>query len=411
VADAKSPTSHHTAGELVAKPPREAPRTRIRRGGVMFGAIFGALVMAGTASMHGRDGRAVPAAAPLDIPHVEGATIRYSSAFAERAGIGTTAAIAAPLAPVVNAVGTIEFDPQHVAAVGAKLNGLVTGVARFEGDPVESGTMLATVESAELGAAQAAVLTLEAQKQAADSNSKRESALLEHHLSTAREAEVAAVEAERYRSRLEAARQKVVSLVGGVRTTRRMGAQQLRSPLKGVVVERNVTTGQGVERDLVAFRVADVEHLWVELDVFEKGLVRVHAGDKVDLTPLAEPKQHYEAQVARVGPAIDPRTRSAPVRVEIGNRARRLRAGQAVRARIYTSPAAGRKVTVVPTASVTLFGGKPTVFRKIGEHAVVAVPVELGYSNGPETEIRRGIAPGEEVVSSGVFALKSELFR
>lgn len=361
--------------------------------------------------MHGRHGRGVPAAAPLDTPHVEGTTIRFSSAFADRAGIGTTAAIAGPLAAVINAVGTIKFDPQHVAAVGAKLNGLVTGVARFEGDPVESGTVLATVESPELGAAQAAVLTLEAQKQAADSNMTRESTLLEHHLSTAREAEVAAVEAERYRSRLEAARQKVVSLVGGVRATGRLGVQQLRSPLKGIVVERNVTAGQGVEPDLVAFRVADLEYLWVELDVFEKGLVRVHAGDKVDLTPLAEPKLHYEAQVARVGPAIDPRTRSAPVRVEIRNRARRLRAGQAVRARIYTSPAAGRKVTVVPTASITLFGGKPTVFRKIGAHAVVVVPIELGYSNGPETEIRRGIAPGEEVVSSGVFALKSELFR
>lgn len=386
------------------------PRERIGRRAIV-GAIFGALLVAGAASMRDRHGGSVPAAPPLDIPHVEGATIRYSSAFADRAGISATAAIEAPLAPVVNAVGTIELDPQHVAAVGTKLNGLVTGVARFEGDPVESGTVLATVESPELGAAQAAVLTLEAQKQAADSNSRRESALLEHHLSTAREAEAAAVEAERYRSGLQAARQRVVSLVGGVRATRRLGAQALRSPLKGIVVERNVTAGQGVEHDLVAFRVADIEHLWVVLDVFEKSLVRVHAGDKVDLTPLAEPKQHYEARVARVGPAIDPRTRSAPVRVEIVNRAHRLRVGQAVRARIYTSPAAGRKVTVVPTASVTLFDNKPTVFRKIGEHAVVAVPIDLGYSNGPETEIRRGIAPGDEVVSSGVFALKSELFR
>jgi cobalt-zinc-cadmium efflux system membrane fusion protein len=354
---------------------------------------------------------AAAATRPPDVPRVEGASIVYSASFAERAGIHLAPAKHAKLVPVISAVGTIDFNPQHVAAVGARLKGLVTRVAKFEGDSVDSGTVLAVIDSAELGEAQASVSTLEAEKLAADRNLERESSLAARQLSTAREAEVAAVEAERYENLLGAARQKVSALVGAGSRARRLGSHELRSPLKGTVVERSVAPGQAIEGEVVAFRIANTDHLWVELDVFEKNLDLLALGDRVELSPLATPTATFEGRVARIGAVIDTNTRSAPVRIEIENRDGRLRAGQAVNASIHASAGGARERVLVPTAALTFVDGKPTLFVANGEHRVRVASVELGATNGAETEVISGVAAGDQVVKDGVFALKSELFR
>lgn len=357
------------------------------------------------------EGSAVAATRPPDVPRVEGGSIVYSAAFAERAGIHLAPATRATLVPVISAVGTIEFNPEHVAAVGARLKGLVTRVAKFEGDSVDSGTVLAVIESAELGEAQASVSTLEAEKLAADRNLERESSLSARKLSTARETEVAAVEAERYDQLLGAARQKVSALVGTGARTRRLGSHELRSPLKGTVVERSVAPGQAIEGEVVAFRIANLDHLWVELDVFEKSLGQLALGDRVELAPLATPSETFEGRVARIGAVIDAETRSAPVRIVIENGDGRLRAGQAVNANIHASAGGARPRILVPTTALTFVDGKPTLFVASGEHRVRVVSVEIGATNGAETEVMQGVSAGEQVVEDGVFALKSELFR
>src|SRR6478735_1238649 len=284
--------------------------------------------------------------------------------------------------------------------------------AFVEGDTVELGTVLAVIESAELGEAQAAVSMLEAEKRAADVNLQREKTLSQKNLTTQREAEVAGVEAERYQLLLGAARQKVAALSGGVGSRpAKLGSHELRSPLKGTIVERNIAPGQSVEGQLVAFRIADLDHLWVELDVFERNLSKIRIGDRVELSPLAAQSEVLEGRVAHVGAVIDTETRSAPIRVEVDNRDRRLRAGQAVNARIHAASGGEERTTLLPSSAITFVDGKSTVFVKSGENAVRVVKLELGTTNGPETEVISGVNAGDEVVSEGVFALKSELFR
>ncbi|HYP89719.1 MAG TPA: efflux RND transporter periplasmic adaptor subunit, partial [Polyangiaceae bacterium] len=105
-----------------------------------------------------------------DVPRVQGDQIRFSDNFAKRAGIKIAKVRFDQLVPVVSAVGTVDFNAEHVAAIGTRLRGLVSRVTKFEGDPVKAGTVLARVESAELGEAQAAVSMLDAERHAAELN-------------------------------------------------------------------------------------------------------------------------------------------------------------------------------------------------------------------------------------------------
>jgi cobalt-zinc-cadmium efflux system membrane fusion protein len=349
-----------------------------------------------------------PAAIALDVPRAEGAAIVFSTGFRERAGVKTVALRRAPLTPVIKVNGTVTFDPQHVAAVGTRIRGLVRKLGRIEGDAVVEGELLAEIESAELGEAQASVTMIHAQKKAAELNATREIELAGRRLSTAREAEVAQASLDEHKAMLGAARQKVTALGGA--TAGPFGVYLLRAPLTGTVVERHIAAGQSVEGNLVAYRVADLDHLWIELAVFESSLGAIRNGDAVEVRPLAAPEASISGKVAYVGDEIDPTSRSAAVRIKVDNTPRLLRPGQAVTARLHASGPA-RTALLAPSSAVTFVDGKPTVFVATGEDRVVPTAVEIGATNGDEQEIAGGLAEGAVVVSEGVFALKSELYR
>lgn len=348
-----------------------------------------------------------------DVPEVEGSRIVFSEAFAKRVGLKRTAVRLGPLTPVISVVGTVDLNPEHLAAVGTRVPGLVRSVRLFEGDTVKQGEVLAEIDSAELGEAQAAVVTVRAEHQAAEINARRELQLLEKQLSTAREAEVAQVELKKQEALLDAAQQRVAALGGAPITAGAagLGRHAIVSPIAGTVISRHVSTGQSVGADLVAFSVADIDHLWVELSVFERNLSSIKLGDAVELSPLSDPEQRLAGRVAHIGAQINPDTRSAVVRITVDNHERKLRPGQAITAEIHASVGAAKPVLIVPNTAVTVVDGQPTVFISDTPTSVRAAPVTLGQTNGDEQQIIRGLNKGQMVVSEGIFALKSELFR
>jgi cobalt-zinc-cadmium efflux system membrane fusion protein len=347
------------------------------------------------------------------VPRVQADRIEFSPAFAARIGLRYEAVRVEELVPVIAAVGTAELNPEHVAAVGARLRGLVSRVKKFEGDSVDVGTLLAKIESPELGEAQAAASMLDAQRKVALVNAAREVSLAQRQLTTAKEVETATVEARRASFMLQAAKQKVAALGSRVAAsgTSSFGTLELRSPIKGTIVERNVAPGQFVQGDIVAFQIANLDHLWVELDVFERSLGQVRVGDEAELKPMAAASKALIGHVAKIASEIDPETRSAKVRVEVENREHQWRVGQAVKATIHSSGGPAALRTTVRTEAITFVDGKPTVFVMSGPNAVRVVNVHLGAHDDHSTEVLDGIAPSDRVVTDGAFALKGELFR
>jgi membrane fusion protein, heavy metal efflux system len=147
------------------------------------------------------------------------------------------------------------------------------------------------------------------------------------------------------------------------------------------------------------------------LAVFERSLPLIRVGDEVLLRPLGSHADGLKGKVANVGQVLNSTTRSAPVRVEVDNRSRQLRPGQAVDAIIRAVGAEVAQGPVVPPDAVTFIDGKPTVFVLESPTTVRVTPVELGASDGQDLYIKQGLKVGERVVTEGTFELKSELFR
>jgi membrane fusion protein, heavy metal efflux system len=374
-------------------------------------ALFGLVLAVGLVLYLSRSKKDVNAETKLggrDVPYLDGKWIRYSADYAKRVGIEFTVAERSNLAPVVSVTGTVTFDPEKVAAVGARIPGRVRQILKLEGDPVKAGDVLAEIESAELGHAQAALMSAKAHAAAATTNEKREKELAQARISSNREAELAAATAASARADLAAAEQRVRALGGTANGT--PGILRLATPISGKVIERHVSRGQSVEATYTAFRVADLSSLWVQLAVFERQLTAIHQGDVVDIYPQGDGEHKVRGNVSYVGDVIDLETRTAPVRVEVDHPEIPLRPGQSVLAKIHTSAPVAAAI-VVPRDAVTSVDGKPTAFVAHDALSVEPRAITLGGQDGDRVEVLSGLNEGDRVVIKGVFALKSEIFR
>jgi membrane fusion protein, heavy metal efflux system len=372
-------------------------------------ALFGGGVGGALFAMHREMPEVEP---PRDVPHLDGKFITFSPGFAERARIQFGSCVAAALSPVVIVTGTVAFDPELVAAIGARVPGRVRRVLKFDGDPVQVGDTLAELESAELGQAQTAVLSARAHAEESTANQLREEQLAEQRVSSQRDAELAKATALAAKADLYAAEQRVRAFGGPVEGAP-IGVLLLTSPIAGKVVEAHLSRGQSVEPSFTAFRVADLRRVWIELQVFERELGLIQDRDRVEISPQTNASVVVSGTVAHVGDIIDLDTRSAPVRVVVENADGALRPGQSVLAKLHTraTPAVSGSVLLLPDEAVTSVDGRPTVFVAHGPNKVEPRPVTLGARDGTRVEVLTGLSPEDRIVTVGVFALKSEIFR
>ena len=411
------PAAHSRAGSAHSPRSPHSPRgggaspSPARRWLLVLGAVALALT-AGLwvrARSHKKDAGAGAEKVVRDVPYLDGVWIRYSQGFAERNHVEFAAISTSTLSPVVHVTGTVDFDPDKVAAIGARISGRVRNVLKLEGDSVKPGDVLAEIESAELGEAQAALIAARAHASAALVNERREKELAQAKISSERDAELAAATAASARADLVAVEGKVRAMGGEPRGE--PGILLLHSPIAGRVVNRNLWRGQFVEPTVTAFKVADLSRVFVQLAVFERDVVNIRAGDPVEFFPPGgNVKTAVAGRVAYVGDEIDLQTKTATIRVIVEQPATPLRPGQSVLAKIHTS-ATPEPVLVLPREAVTSVDGKPTVFVAHDATSVEPRAVEVGRQDGQQIEIAKGLKEGERVVVNGVFALKSEIFR
>lgn len=323
------------------------------------------------------------------------------------------------LARDVELVGSVGYAADHFAEVGPLIPGRIVTLRVGIGDKVSAGQVLAELESAEVGQAEAAYLTARAVSSAAQINLRRERELVERHVSAVRDRELAEAQAATEQANLAAATQRLRTL--GLRPedirevergVARPGRVPLVSPISGTVLRRDVSLGQAVQPATDAFEVANLSRLWVLLDLFEKDLPYVHVGQEASLRTEVYPGRIFPARVAYVGQVIDEKTRTAPVRIEFDNLDGLFRPGQFVTATLHGDPArAMNEVLIIPRSAVQTIDGKPLVFVQNADGSFSRRVVELGVSGGGKIEIRGGIEAGERVASDGSFLLKSELQR
>ncbi|MEI6668038.1 MAG: efflux RND transporter periplasmic adaptor subunit [Acidobacteriota bacterium] len=189
------------------------------------------------------------------------------------------------------------------------------------------------------------------------------------------------------------------------RTTRQVSPTiKLASPVDGIVLQRNVLTGQRVERGTELYRVADIRRVWIFADVYANQLPFVRAGMRATVA-AAQHGRVYAASVSTAQPVFDEAGRTMKVRLEADNPGFALKPGMFVDVAFEIQlPAA----LAVPSDAIVDTGHRKTVFVDRGNGRFEPRQVETGWRIGDQVEITKGLAAGERIVLSGTFLLDSE---
>lgn len=178
------------------------------------------------------------------------------------------------------------------------------------------------------------------------------------------------------------------------------------APRDGVVLERNAVEGMRAQPGDVLFRVADTSVVWAVIDVAERDLGALQAGQPVIVRARSYPGREFAGQISVIYPQVNKDTRTARIRIELSNPDFALLPDMYVDAEIDSgSPQA---VLAVPESAVLDTGSRQAVFVDKGEGRFEPRDVKLGHRGGGYVEIREGVAEGEPVVVAANFLIDAE---
>jgi Cu(I)/Ag(I) efflux system membrane fusion protein/cobalt-zinc-cadmium efflux system membrane fusion protein len=179
------------------------------------------------------------------------------------------------------------------------------------------------------------------------------------------------------------------------------------SPIDGHVTEKKVYEGAAVEAGMLVMRLANRSQMWIDAQVYEQQLPMVKVGSKVRATLVSEPGKVFEGEVIFIHPHLDPTTRTARVRMQIPNDDHRLREGMYATVDILAD--ATPPGPVVPREAVIDTGTRQIAFVAQGGGRFEPRLLKLGTSGRDGlVQVLSGLAPNEQVVTSGQFLLDSE---
>jgi Cu(I)/Ag(I) efflux system membrane fusion protein len=177
------------------------------------------------------------------------------------------------------------------------------------------------------------------------------------------------------------------------------------APIAGVVTEINALPRQKIVPETL-YTIADLSTVWAAADLFayENGPVAV--GQSAILRVPSLPGKEFYGTVDSILPQLDAFTHTRKIRVRIDNPGRLLL--PEMYGDLEIRSAAGRRGILIPREAVLDRGLQKIVFVDCGQGCVEPREVNTGRSSGVETEILRGLKPGERVVTSGHFLIDSE---
>lgn len=307
----------------------------------------------------------------------------------------------------VNATVTIVFDATRVAEVNARAPGVVRAIAADVGAAVVAGATLATIESADVGAEQSRRAAATMRVSVADANHRRFQRL--HKEGIAPEREVLAA-----RQELEAARADLATATSALgivdASTGDSARYALTSPIAGVVTRRALTVGHSVGGDDTLFEVVDTSVMWAEIEVPEAALGSVTVGQTVTITLDGIADRTLSGTIGYLAPVIDPRTRTTLARVPLPNPDGFLRANMFGRASIAVGKPGTR--VMVPAAAVQRGADDATlVFVRVADDAYDGRRVQVTGTYGGGVAVTGRVKPGDHVVTTGSFLLKTETLK
>ncbi|MBL8038510.1 efflux RND transporter periplasmic adaptor subunit [Nitrospira sp. CMX1] len=314
--------------------------------------------------------------------------------------------------------GKILPNENRLAHLGPRVPGRIVAVYANLGDRVESSQRLLLLDSPAFGEAQLEYRKRRTAMRVSEKAFERAKALSAEGAIGISEYQRREAEYENAKAELYEAEEKLHLLGMAEREIQRLSTEQLphaevaqvflRAPFSGEIIERNATVGEVVDSSKTLFTVADLSTVWVRADFPEQQIGMLKTGLVVEVRVSAYPETVFQGTITYIGAMIDPATRTITARSQIPNSDRRLRPEMFAEVTVRTQE---QSLLAVPRAALQQVGNRTMVFVTRGLRRFEWLEVTTGESSNEYVQIKAGLKEGEEIVTEGSYALKSEALR
>jgi len=312
---------------------------------------------------------------------------------------------------ILRVAGQIDFDEQALTRIGASVTGRVTQINAQLGNEVKKGDTLALINSSELSNSQLAYLKARSEKEFHRRTVQRAKTLFEADVISAAELQRRESEYEVASAQTRAAQDQLRVLGVNLKAMEELATTgaidsvaSVMATIKGVVVERKVTTGQVVQPADVLFTVADLSRVWAVAQVPEQQVAQVKVGQSVRIEVPALENEKLIGKLIYVGQTVNPESRTVLVRTELDNTSGRLKPSMLASMLIESTPT---KRVVVPITAVVREQDADYVFIEEKPGSFRLKPVRLSSEHNGQRVVLDGLSQGMRIVSDGAFHLNN----
>ncbi|MFM9912444.1 MAG: efflux RND transporter periplasmic adaptor subunit [Methylophilaceae bacterium] len=331
------------------------------------------------------------------------ARVQMSDSQLSHNAIEVLTAAPARIKSTLQLTGEIKMNADKTVYVVPRLGGIVESVMVNAGDSVRKGQVLAVVSSQSLADQRSDYLAAQKRLALSRVTFEREKSLWEQRITAEQDylqAQQAMFEAE---IELDRAKQKLNAL--GAATTGSLTRYEIRSPINGMVTEKQIAPGQVVREDSPIFMVADLSSVWAEITVYAKDLKIVRLGQQAKVKSGVVDTEAV-GTVSYVGAVVGEQSRTATARVVLANPKALWQPGVPVSIELVAEEV--EVPLAVAVEALQSVRDWTVVFGRYGEQ-FEARPIELGRGDEHHVEVLEGLLPGEKYAAKNSFLIKAEL--
>lgn len=345
--------------------------------------------------------------------HKEPGSVKMTVEMQKENGVVVAPAKKQRLGGVISATGKVEANADRIAHVSPRISGKIVAVIASLGDSVSAGQTLVTLDSIELGEGLSRYHQSRTKLALAQSNMERIKTLVEKKIAARKEILQAETDFKTAQTELHTDEERLslygVSISGLKGEGHKRPLLPVRSPISGIITEKHAIVGELSDPSKSLYTVADLSSVWVQVDIHEKDLAKVHKRQAAIVTVGAFPDLNMKGRITYIADLVDEATRTVKARIEVANPGRKLKPEMFAGVELAL-PADAQPVLVVPEDALQDIDGKKVLFV-MAEKGDEFKPrkVELGRATGGMVEIVSGLKEGERYAIRGSFILKSEL--
>jgi membrane fusion protein, heavy metal efflux system len=305
--------------------------------------------------------------------------------------------------------GAVAYNAFNTTPVITQVGGPVSKILVVPGEHVRQGQRLLEVSSPDYSLLLAAYLKARDTFRVADKNYDRAKDLFAHHAIADRD--LLQAESDRIQAQADlSAAQEGMRILGIPKPEdlekSPISAQiPLLAPIGGEIVERLVSPGQVLQAGTTqAFTISDMSTVWVLANIYQSDLAYVHDGDAVTVTTDSYPDK-FSGKISFLSPALDPNTRTLQARIVVDNPGGKLKKDMYCVATV-TAGVISNAIAVPDAAVLRDDENQPFVYVGSGSNQFGRRPVDIGQSENGQTQILKGLSPGDKVAANGSLFLQ-----